>query len=106
MKEFMKLSVTDKEIIKCLVKVCQKYSGETCYDLSGFGSYSNEFLDATSEICRIFIKSGARDPRQRLLELFRENGVHSCRLPYFTFRSITYLYKKHIIVSMTDGLQS
>jgi len=90
------LSFVDKKMLENLLKICKEHQGEVCYDVFARGTYSHEFIDATTEICRLLKRNEFSDPRLKLLSLFRAEGIRSCRTEYFSEQSITYLYNNFV----------
>ena len=90
------LSFVDKSMLICLLRICKKNQGATCYELLNERTYSCEFIDATIEICRILKRNGYNDPRWWLMRLFWRNDIGSCRTGYFTDQTISYLYNNFV----------
>jgi len=84
--------------IKKLVEECKKHSGE--YIAKGnppwATTYSEAFSEAATEICRIYILEGYRDPAFALYRLFKTEGVQSCRMTSFDYDRTEYFFNRHV----------
>ena len=83
-----------------LIETCRKFSGEYLPSHHGPGSwattYSTQFLDAATELCKIYREAGATWLYPELSRDFRGAGIRTCRGADFSFDRAEYLLKTHI----------
>lgn len=83
-----------------LLETCRSEQGEYLPTSHGPGSwattYSSKFLDASSELFIILMKSKNYSPVGLLAKLFRENNIKSCRGAEMSYERAEYLYRTHL----------
>jgi hypothetical protein len=81
-----------------LVAKCRKYSGE--YVAGGNPScatqYSNKFVVAAREICRLYKGYGVKDLEWALYRLFHAERIQSCRGGVMEYDKNEYFFNKYI----------
>jgi len=96
----MKLSSKDHVRACELIEHCKKYQGEYIPGDHGSGSwattYSNQFIEASAEMCAIFKRSGSNLPVFTLSQYFKNAGIRSCRGSVMNIDKVEYLYKTHL----------
>jgi len=87
-----------------LIEICKAKQGEYLLPGSGSGSwsttYSDEFIDAATELYYLYEKAGYY-PEVPMSWKFKESGIRSCRGAEMTLEKVRYLCKTHILKKKT-----
>lgn len=86
-----------------LIAACKKWSGEYLPSHHGKGSwattYSNEFVEAATDLCLLYRDNGSEWGHETIVRLYvalKNQGIHSCRGGVFNFDTTKYLYDRPI----------
>ncbi len=95
-----KLSREERVRVAELVEVCKEFQGEYIPGDHGPGSwattYSNQFVDAASELYLILEGVQPEQALARLAQYLSQAGVRSCRGSPMSMDRAQYLYDQHI----------
>lgn len=96
----MKLDNKDKKRLMELIEICKKYQGEYIPGDHGPGSwattYSNQFIEAASEMYAIYKMAGSYWPIFSLSKDLKGAGVRSCRGSIMSTDRVEYLYNTNL----------
>lgn len=96
-----KFYTTHKKEVQKLVETCRKYQGQHLIYNPWLGNpsitYSNEFIEATAKLYKLFINFGCSNPIENISSLFQKNNIRSCRGCLMDKNRVEYLIKNHII---------
>lgn len=88
------------ERINELINVCKEHQGEYRHAHHGPGTwattYSNEFINSSSQLYKLFYESGLFIPTHKLSECFIEADIRSCRGAIMNIDRVEYLYETHL----------
>lgn len=83
-----------------LLEICAKYQGEYLGADHGPGSwattYSDEFINASVELYKIYSQSGMGLPLFLMSDAFMNAGILSCRRSSMDIDRVEYLFKTHV----------